>query len=103
MVHDFVALKAPKRAQRTLQSAKRAIKTVGKKNPFLIVYYGTDGGGGWQTLHVPLRTVTTLDRFALVKPTPDGHQMRMLQVPELKRAMGLPQSFRLKHGTRRDQ
>ena len=27
----------------------------------------------------------------------------MLQVPELKRAMGLPEGFRLNHGTRRDR
>ena len=79
------------------------MQTVGRKARFLIVYYGTDGGGGWQPLRVPLRTVTTLDRFALVKPTTGGHQMRMLQVPELKKAMGLPQSFKFKHGPRRDQ
>jgi len=29
--------------------------------------------------------------------------MRMLQVPELKQAMGFPNYFKLKHGTRRDQ
>ena len=31
--------------------------------PFLIVYYGSDGAGGWQALDRPLRTLTTLDRF----------------------------------------
>ena len=51
----------------------------------------------------PPSTVTTLDRFALVTPTKDGHQMRMLQVPELRKAMGFPPSFKLAHGTRRDQ
>lgn len=101
--YDFAPLDTPRRAARTLQSARRAMNAVGDKSRFLIVYYGTDGGGGWQPLRVPLRTVTTLDRFALVKPTASGHKMRMLQVPELKKAMGLPQTFKFKHGTRRDQ
>lgn len=29
--------------------------------------------------------------------------MRMLQVPELRQAMGLPQSVKLNHGARRDR
>jgi DNA (cytosine-5)-methyltransferase 1 len=71
--------------------------------PFLIVYYGTDGSGGWQPIHSPLRTVTTLDRFGLVNPTDDGVMFRMLQVPELRRAMGFPDDFRLIRGNRREQ
>src|SRR5439155_531221 len=78
--------------------------------PFLVVYYGTDKGGasmgGWQTLDVPLRTVTTLDRFALVKPRRrHGKTFRMLQVPELVKAMGfLPiRQFRLPQGSRREK
>jgi site-specific DNA-cytosine methylase len=71
---------------------------------FLLVYYGTDGGGGWQRLDQPLRTVTTIDRFAYVRPAAGGvHQMRMLQVSELRKAMGFDRSLKLNHGTRRDQ
>jgi DNA (cytosine-5)-methyltransferase 1 len=80
------------RAEGTLERAERAFKALGKKKSFLLVYYGTDGGGGWQRLDRPLRTITTVDRFALVTPTNDGHVMRMLQVPELKRAMGFNQA-----------
>lgn len=101
--YKFSPLRTPGRARPTLQRAKRAISEIGDKSPFLIVYYGTDGCGGWQRLDAPLRTITTLDRFALVKPTAQGHMMRMLQVPELKNAMGFPASFRLDHGTRRDK
>lgn len=101
--YDFAPLRTERRALRTLQSAGRAINEIGRNQSFLVVYYGSDGGGGWQSLDVPLRTVTTLDRFALVKPTKGGHQMRMLQVPELRKAMGFPSSFKLAHGTRRDQ
>ncbi|MDL1862225.1 DNA cytosine methyltransferase [Betaproteobacteria bacterium PRO7] len=91
------------RAKDTLKRAERAIAEVGTKTPFLLVYYGTDGAGGWQSLDVPLRTVTTLDRFALVEPGPNGHTMRMLQPSELRRAMGFPASYHFPEGTRRDK
>lgn len=96
-------LRAEKRAEDTLARAERAIAQLGEGLPFLIVYYGSDGSGGWQPLDRPLRTVTTLDRFALVTPTDDGYQMRMLQVPELKRAMGFDGGYKLPYGSRRDR
>jgi DNA (cytosine-5)-methyltransferase 1 len=91
------------RARDTLSRAHRAMEELGNDKPFLLVYYGTDGCGGWQSLDRPLRTVTTVDRFALVQPTENGHMMRMLQVPELKRAMGLDESFEMSAGTRREK
>jgi site-specific DNA-cytosine methylase len=51
----------------------------------------------------PLRTITTIDRFALVTPGSSGLEMRMLQVPELKRAMGFDEDFELPSGSRRDR
>ncbi|HYM77077.1 MAG TPA: DNA cytosine methyltransferase [Candidatus Dormibacteraeota bacterium] len=101
--YKYTPLRSKERAKATLQRADRAICELGKSKPFLIVYYGSDHAGGWQKIDAPLRTITTLDRFALVKPEASGHIMRMLQVPELQRAMGLPQSFKLQHGTRRDR
>jgi DNA (cytosine-5)-methyltransferase 1 len=86
-----------------LLRAERAMATVGRNEPFLLVYYGSDHAGGWQSLDSPLRTITTLDRFALVKPGIGGHVMRMLQVPELKAAMSMPGRFRFVGGTRRDR
>ena len=91
------------RAPATIERAERAIGSIGRNEPFLVVYYGSDHSGGWQPLDVPLRTLTTLDRFAFVKPTRRGHMMRMLQLPELKKAMGMPIRFRIKEGTRRDR
>lgn len=96
-------LARPGRAAATLERAETAFKSIGRNEPFLLVYYGSDSAGGWQPLDRPLRTMTTLDRFALVEPGPKGHTMRMLQVPELRRAMGFPDSYALMHGTRRDQ
>jgi DNA (cytosine-5)-methyltransferase 1 len=91
------------RAKDTLVRARRAIAALGKETPFLLVYYGSDGSGGWQPLTRPLRTITTIDRFALVEPGDWGLEMRMLQVPELQRAMGFDESFLLLHGSRRDR
>ena len=92
-----------RRALATLERAKRGFKTLGENASFLLVYYGSDGSGGWQPLSRPLRTITTLDRFALVESNGRGPRMRMLQVPELKRAMGFNQNFKLPAGTRRDR
>jgi DNA (cytosine-5)-methyltransferase 1 len=54
-------------------------------------------------LNRPLRTLTTLDRFGLVSGLGKETTLRMLQVPELKRAMGFPDDFKLDRGTRRDR
>ena len=92
-----------RRASSTLTRATRAVAALGENVPFLIVYYGNDGGRGWQSLTVPLRTVTTHDRFGLCEPTKDGLTLRMLQVPELARAMGFNDDLVLRRGTRRDK
>lgn len=101
--YPFTPLRAKRRAKDTLTRARRATRVLGSRSSFLLVYYGTDGAGGWQRLSRPLRTITTLDRFALVKPKKRGHKMRMLQVPELKSAMGMPQSFSVGDGVRREK
>ena len=92
-----------KRAAATLERAERGFRALGEEASFLLVYYGNDGAGGWQRLDRPLRTVTTLDRFALVRHDGCEPRMRMLQVPELKRAMGFEEDFKLPVGTRRDR
>jgi len=91
------------RAEGTLARAGSAIQALGEGIPFLIVYYGSDRAGGWQTLQRPLRTLTTLDRFALVVWEDGEPRMRMLQVPELKAAMGISDTYQMQHGTRRDR
>lgn len=101
-IYPWTSLRTPSRAPATLARARRAIRTVGSRSAFLIVYYGSDGAGGWQKLGRPLRTLTTLDRFAVVKPTRNGHVMRMLQVPELQAAMAM-RGMKFNNGTRRDR
>ena len=92
-----------KRARATLERAERGFQKLGKRASFLLVYYGNDGSGGWQPLDRPLRTITTIDRFGLVEHDGKEPRMRMLQVPELKRAMGFDDDFQLPIGTRRDR
>ena len=91
------------RAQATLERAERAIKAIGKGREFIIVYYGSDYAGGWQSIDSPLRTVTTLDRFGLVTWEGDTPYLRMLQPPELMKAMGAGNKHSLPHGNRRDK
>lgn len=90
-------------AEATIERIKRGRKGVRGDEDFIIVYYGSDAAGGWQPLDRPLRTLTTLDRFGLVSGVGSATTLRMLQVPELKRAMGFPASFTLDRGSRRDQ
>lgn len=106
-------LRIERRAEATIAKADYAIEQMQKSRkklkPFLIVYYGSakkGGNGGWQRLKRPLRTITTLDRFAYVIPgrTRSEDKMRMLQPEELKLAMGYDNNFRFAPGlSRRDK
>ncbi|PPD40106.1 MAG: DNA (cytosine-5-)-methyltransferase [Methylobacter sp.] len=93
----------PGRAKSTIERAERAIESLGKNVPFLIVYYGSDYAGGWQTLDAPLRTITTIDRFGLVTWENEEAMLRMLQPPELLNAMGAGKRHQLPAGNRRDK
>jgi len=92
----------PGRAQATIDRAERAIKELGKGRDFIIVYYGSDYAGGWQSLDAPLRTVTTIDRFGLVTWRNGKPYLRMLQPDELLRAMGANKHI-LSRGSRREK
>ena len=86
----------PGRAQNTIDKFRKGHAALGGTRSFLVVYYGNESNnGGWQSLDLPLRTVTTRDRFGLVTHDGTEWRLRMLQVDELKRAMGFPESFQL--------
>lgn len=91
------------RAEATIARAERAMKKLGKKKDFIIVYYSSDYAGGWQSLDSPLRTITTIDRFGLVTWRGDTPYLRMLQPLELMDAMGAGSMHTLPHGSRRDK
>src|SRR5690606_26935926 len=87
----------------TIARVDRGTAALGQGRDFLVVYYGSDRAGGWQALDRPLRTLTTLDRFGLVRWVDGIPTFRMLQVPELRRAMGYPDAAKLERGSRRDK
>ena len=58
---------------------------------FVMPYYGQGYGETGRSLDRPLGTVTTRDRWALVR----GDQMRMIQAPEYRAIMGFPDSYQL--------
>ena len=62
---------------------------------FLVPYYGSETGG--RSLDRPIGTLTTVDRYALVR----GDVGRMLTVSELLRLQSFPAGYALA-GTRRD-
>ncbi len=91
------------RAPATIERAERAITALGENVPFLVVYYGSDYAGGWQSLNAPLRTVTTIDRFGLVTWADGTAMLRMLQPSELIRAMSGDLGHSLPEGSRREK
>lgn len=101
--HKSTPLYKPGRAASTIERAERGMEELGRGVPFLIVYYGSDYAGGWQSLDAPLRTVTTLDRFGLITWEKRTPMLRMLQPTELLRAMGAGTTHILPFGTRRDK
>lgn len=101
--YETTPLRKKGRAKPTLARAERAIAELGENIPFIIVYYGSDYAGGWQRLDAPLRTVTTLDRFALVTWKKRQPYMRMLQPLELLKAMGAGAQHTLPYGNRREK
>ena len=62
---------------------------------FLLPYYGSEKGG--RSLDRPVGTLTTVDRYALVR----GDRGRMLTVAEALRLSSFPDGYRLA-GNRRD-
>lgn len=56
---------------------------------FLLPYYSSCKGG--RTIHAPIGTITTRDRYGLV----EGDKMRMLTVDEYRDAMGFPAAYPL--------
>ena len=58
---------------------------------FVAPYYSTGSGLTGRSIHRPIGTITTRDRWAVI----DGGRMRMLRVPEAKAAMGFREDYML--------
>lgn len=81
------AIDKPGRACATLARVAAGRAAHGER--FVTAYYGNETGG--RSLSRPVGTITTRDRWAVI----DGGRMRMLSVPECRRAMGFPDSYQL--------
>lgn len=77
----------PGRSARTLERIAAGRRQHGAR--FLTAYYGNERGG--RSLHRPIGTVTTRDRYAVV----DGDRMRMVSADEYRAAMGFPAGYQL--------
>lgn len=77
----------PGRAEATL--ARIAAGRAAHGDRFVTAYYGMERGG--RSLDRPLGTITTRDRWAVI----DGDRMRMVNIPECRRAMGFPGEYQL--------
>lgn len=83
-----------RRIDRTLARATRERIENGRRahGPrFLAPYYGSGSGLTGRSIHRPIGTITTRDRWAMV----DGDRMRILSVDENKAAMGFRKDYRL--------
>lgn len=81
------AIDKPGRSAATLARVSNGRQQHGDR--FLTAFYGNERGG--RCLSRPVGTITTRDRWAVV----DGDRMRMLSVPEARRAMGFRASYQL--------
>jgi DNA (cytosine-5)-methyltransferase 1 len=78
-------IRKPRRAKATLRrvfNGRRALRS----SRFLIPFYGSGSGLTGRSVQRPIGTITTVDRWALVK----GEQMRMLSADEVMAAMSFP-------------
>jgi DNA (cytosine-5)-methyltransferase 1 len=77
------------RAHKTLLRIEAGRQAYGDQ--FVMPYYGGGSGLTGRSLHRPLGTVTTRDRWGLV----DGDRMRMLTAEESRAFMGFPDTYKI--------
>lgn len=83
------AIERPGRAEATLRRVRAGRAAFGER--FLMPYYGTGSGLTGRSLHRPIGTITTRDRWAVV----DGDRMRMISKHEARAAMSFPKDYHL--------
>lgn len=89
---DFTAgrwspIERPGRAAASLARIASGRRAHGDR--FLTPYYASGSGLTGRSLHRPIGTITTRDRWAVI----DGDRMRMLTVDEARRAMAFPVDY----------
>lgn len=87
--HTWSRVDKPGRSLATLRRVASGRAEFGSR--FVAPYYESGSGLKGRSIHRPIGTITTRDRWALVC----GNRMRMLQIPEIKAAMGFPRDYML--------
>ncbi len=82
-------IEKPGRSKNTLSRISAGRAEFGDR--FVAPYYSSGSGLTGRSIHRPIGTITTRDRWAVV----DGDRMRMLQIPEAKLAMGFTPEYKL--------
>ncbi len=85
--HPWNAIIKPNRSAKTLQRIMTGRSAFGER--FVAPYYSSGSGLTGRSIHRPIGTITTKDRWAVIS----GDNMRMLQVSEAKAAMGFPKPY----------
>jgi len=81
----FAPIDKPGRSPATLARLKAGRARFGER--FVAPFYGSGSGLTGRSVHRPIGTITTRDRWAVV----NGDKMRILQKDEVRAAMGFPQ------------
>lgn len=85
-------IERPGRATATLDRVANGRRQHGDR--FIQAFYGATKGG--RSIERPIGTITTRDRWAVV----DGDRMRMLSISEARRAMTVPDTYKLPENSR---
>lgn len=91
--HPWKPIRTSRRSKNTIARIIRGRRDL-QQGRFVIPYYGSGSGLTGRSIHRPIGTVTTRDRWALVK----GNKMRMLQKDEYAKIMGFPENTILPEG-----
>jgi DNA (cytosine-5)-methyltransferase 1 len=92
--HPWREIHRPGRSLNTLRRVAAGRAEFGSR--FVAPYYSSGSGLTGRSIHRPIGTITTRDRWSVI----DGDRMRMFQVPEAKAAMGFPAQYVLPGGHR---
>ncbi|MNT11588.1 Modification methylase AplI [compost metagenome] len=87
---NWSPIRTAKRSAATLRRIHQGRRDLGCGR-FLIPYYGSGSGLTGRSIHRPIGTITTVDRWGVVR----GNRMRMLQADEARAAMGFPADYQL--------
>lgn len=85
--HKWNPIDRPGRSSATLARIAAGRRQFGDR--FVAPFYGSGSGETGRSLDRPLGTLTTRDRWAVIR----GNEMRMLQISEAKAVMGFPSGY----------